>query len=77
MRHVHARLVRVQGQGEKGGQHKRRKERLREGGAEGKGEKTQESAGGGLWSSRPPAKILEQGLFCAFVFMLSRPVLYY
>ena len=77
MRHAHARLVRVQGQGEKGGQHKRRKERLREGGAEGKEEKTQESAGGAVGLAAPRTKILEQGLFCAFVFMLSRPVLYY
>ena len=33
--------------------------------------------GGAFGLYRPPAKILEQGLFCAFVFMLSRPVLYY
>ena len=37
----------------------------------------QESAGGAFGLADPPAKILEQGLFCAFVFMLSRPVLYY
>ena len=55
----------------------RDKRKVARGRGRGKGREDTRERRGGLWSSRPPAKILEQGLFCAFVFMLSRPVLYY